>query len=180
MTVEDRRTSSLRHRIVERLRADRRAYAQNAEDERPLTGYLSAMGTFTVLTLVTSELSRRRGTAQPLPLKDLLLLGAATHKLARILAKDAVASPLRAPFTRYAGPAGPGEVNEEVRVQGYGHAVGELLTCPFCLAPWIATTLLAGRALAPALTRQTVHVFTAVTVADLLQFVYAGLEQAAE
>ena len=47
-------------------------------------------------------------------------------------------SPLRAPFTRFEGASGHAEVAEEVREHGgVKHAVGELLTCPFCLAQWV-------------------------------------------
>ena len=35
------------------------------------------------------------------------------HKLARTVSRDAVTSPLRAPFTRYVGRGGPAEVHEE-------------------------------------------------------------------
>ena len=48
-------------------------------------------------------------------------------------------SPLRAPFTRYEGTAGPAEVMEEVRsTGGLRHSIGELITCPFCLDVWIS------------------------------------------
>lgn len=87
---------------------------------------------------------------------------------------------MRAPFTAYTGPAGPGEVMEEVRGHGVRHAVGELLTCPFCISPWVATTLLGGLAAAPRLTRNALTVFSAVTVADGLQLAYSALEKAAE
>ena len=77
---------------------------------------------------------------------DVVLLSIATHKLSRLLSKDAVTSPLRAPFTRYDHPIGSGEVTEQVRDQGSStrHAVGELLSCPFCLAVWVATGLTGG------------------------------------
>lgn len=71
---------------------------------------------------------------------DLLLIALRTHKLSRTLSKDAVTSPLRAPFTRYREAGGPGEVMEEVRTVGQTrHAIGELITCPLCLDVWIAT-----------------------------------------
>ena len=81
-----------------------------------------------------------------------MLISIATHKLSRLLAKDSVTSPLRAPFTRYAEPGGAAEVNEEVRDQGSSirHSIGELVTCPFCLAVWVATGLTGGLVLAPA------------------------------
>lgn len=172
--------SRLRDRVRSGLRDQHAAYAAEAGDERPLGGYLLATGGFAVLTAVVGGLSVAKGRAQPVSLRELVLLGAATHKLARIISKDAVASPLRAPFTTYKGPGGPGEVMEDVRGQGARHAVGELLTCPFCLSPWVATCLVGGLAVAPRLTQSIVTVFSAVTVADGLQFAYAALEKSTE
>lgn len=40
-------------------------------------------------------------------IQDLIILTLGTHKLSRTLTKDAVTSPLRAPFTHYAGTGGP-------------------------------------------------------------------------
>ena len=53
-------------------------------------------------------------------------------------------SPLRAPFTVYQGQEGPAELKEEVRGKGAQKAVGELITCPFCIDMWVATGLMAG------------------------------------
>jgi hypothetical protein len=166
-------------RVTGWFEAQKKAYAADAEDERPLTGYLTAIGVFATVTLTATGLARR-SSANPLTLSELLLVGAATHKLARVIAKDAIASPIRAPFTRYTGPGGPGEVTEEVRVRGLRHSTGELLTCPFCLSPWIATGLVTGRSVAPELTRHLTYVFTASAISDLLQFGRTALEQTTE
>lgn len=114
-------------------------------------------------------------------LGDTVLLVTATFKASRLLSKDAVTSPLRAPFTHYEEPAGDGELNESVRGRGARHSVGELLTCPFCLAVWVATGLSAGLVFAPRITRLAETVLTAVAGADGLQLVYdAGKKMAAE
>jgi hypothetical protein len=167
-------------RVAAAVRAEKEAYAAKAADDRPLGGYLVAMGTFGVLTAAVTALRVTRRGAHPVGPLDLLLVGVATHKLARIASKDAVTSPLRAPFTTFVEPGGPGEVVEEVRGEGARHAVGELLTCPFCLSPWVATALVGGLAVAPGLTRTVTGAFSAVTVADALQFAYAALERAAD
>jgi hypothetical protein len=93
-----------------------------------------------------------------------------------------VTSPLRAPFTRYDKPIGSGEVMEQVRDQGSGtrHAIGELLSCPFCLAVWVATGLTGGLVLAPRTTRLVATALTAVAASDFLQMAYAVAQQAAE
>jgi hypothetical protein len=110
-----------------------------------------------------------------------MVMTAGTHKLTRLLAKDVVTSPIRMPFTYYRESGGPGEVMEEVREQGQlRHAVGELLTCPFCLSMWVASGFTVGMLFAPRVTRVVASTFTAVAGADYLQLMYARLQQAAE
>ena len=149
---------------------------------RPLRGYLLIDGTYLGLVTAIGVTLRRRRT--PLPERfsagDLVLVGLATHKVARMVAKDAITSPLRAPFNRYAGVGQPAELNEEVVAEGPSHAVGELVSCPFCLAQWVATGFIAGLALAPRATRMVAATFGVVTMADFLQMAYAMAGQAAE
>lgn len=127
-----------------------------------------------------------RVTGRPVPQRpanaDVVLLSIATHKLSRLLSKDAITSPLRAPFTRYDKPIGSGEVMEQVRDEGSGarHAIGELLSCPFCLAVWVATGLTGGLVLAPRLTRLVATALTAVAASDFLQMAYAVCQQATQ
>ena len=102
----------------------------------------------------------------------------ATHKLSRTLAKDRVTSAVRAPFTRFEGDAGPGEVSEVARGRGLRRAVGELLVCPYCLGLWIAAALTAGLLVAPRATRWGASVLVALTGSDLLQIAYAKAEAA--
>ncbi len=90
-------------------------------------------------------------------------------------------SPLRAPFTRYEGSAGPAEVSEDVREQGQlRHSLGELLTCPFCLDMWVATVFTIGLVFAPRFTRLAAGTFTVLTGADFLQLAYAMAQQSAQ
>ena len=106
-----------------------------------------------------------------------MLVTVATHKLSRMLAKDSVLAVVRTPFTRFQEAAGAGEVHEEVRGHGPRHAVGELVSCPFCLAQWVATGLAFGLVLAPRATRLAAGIFCAVAGSDALQFAYAALER---
>jgi hypothetical protein len=111
---------------------------------------------------------------------DFALAALASHKLSRTLTRDSVTSPLRAPFARFEGSAGPGEVNEKVAAEGAAKSIGELLTCPFCLDQWVATGFVTGFALAPRLTRYVASIFAVRAGADLIQFGYAAAEHAAE
>jgi hypothetical protein len=151
------------------------------DEERPLGGYLAVLGVYGGLTTAMAAVARALRITPPKPSPmDTVLLSVATHKLSRLLSKDAVTSPLRAPFTRYEESAGEGELMESVRGKGVRHAAGELITCPFCLAVWVATGLTAGMVFAPRLTRLVCTTLTAVAVSDGLQLVYDNAKDAGE
>lgn len=136
--------------------------------------YGAATGSF----LAWRKLSGR-GLPERLGGSDVAMIGIATHKTARLIAKDKVATPLRAPFTRFEDEAElPVEVSETPRGSGMRRTVGELISCPYCLDMWTATTYAAGLVAAPRVTRFIAGVMSAVTIADALQLAYkAGQEQ---
>ena len=166
---------------VSRLAAEEKEEYEG-DSHRPLGAFSAIMGTYGAAVAGLLVVVRRRG--QPLPERvgpaDLALITVATHKLSRLLAKDPVTSPLRAPFTRFEGTSGPGELREKVRGEGARKAIGALVTCPFCLGLWVATAFAAGLLLAPRATRLAATVLTALTGADVLQLAYSLLEQKSE
>ncbi|GAA3834647.1 DUF1360 domain-containing protein [Sphaerisporangium flaviroseum] len=166
--------------FTSKLREEGRAYENGAD--RPLGSYLRVLGVYSGAVAGLVALGKLTGARPPARISpmDLFLMGLTTHRLARTIAKDPVTSPFRAPFTRYAGVSGPAELKEEVRGHGIKHAVGELLTCPFCLAQWVATAYAAGMVFAPGVTRLTGTTMSAVAIADWLQLAYARLMQATE
>jgi uncharacterized protein DUF1360 len=149
-------------------------------DDQPVAGYATAMaayGTaFGTLALVAGLMGRRLPAR--LSAGDIVLVTAATHKLSRLLAKDAVTSPLRAPGTRFVGAAGAGELHERVRGRGVRHVFGEMISCPFCLDMWVATAMTAGLVLAPRATRVVTACLTAVAGADFLHLAYDVVKKA--
>lgn len=165
--------------VSQRARAEAADYA--AGDNRPLGGYLTVMGVYAAVAGAGALAVRRRGLPERIRLDDVALLALATHKASRLLSKDAVTSPLRAPFTRYTGTSGPNELREEVRHDGgIRHAVGELVTCPFCLSQWIATGFGLGLVLRPRLTRLVAAVLAIRAGSDALQLGYAYAQQRAQ
>ncbi|TDD68405.1 DUF1360 domain-containing protein [Actinomadura rubrisoli] len=161
--------------VVDTARRQKREYTDGAD--RPLGSYLATMAVYALSAGTVALLARRRGRAPSIGAGDLALMTITTHKLSRLIAKDPVTSPLRAPFTRYSGTA---ELSEEVRGKGIRHAVGELITCPFCTGQWVATAYAAGLVFAPDATRLAGATMTAVAGSDWLQLAYARLQQAAE
>lgn len=122
------------------------------------------------------RLDRKGRLPVRLSIGDTLLLGVATHKLSRVATRDWVTSPLRAPFVRYQKPAPGGEVEEEARGRGLRQAIGQLVSCPFCMGPWIAGGLMLGLVTRPRITRAIMGIFAAVTASDFLHRSYGLLE----
>jgi hypothetical protein len=150
-------------------------------EDRPLGGYVAVMAVFGALVAAVAGIAAATRRSVPtLSVKDVVLLSAATHKLSRTLTKDAVTSPLRAPFTTYSGPGGPAEVMEEPREgSALQHSVGELVTCPFCMDLWIVTGFAVGLVFAPRVTRLVAGTCTAFAGADFLHLAYAAAQRAA-
>jgi hypothetical protein len=158
-------------------RTQRREYTNG--EPRPLAGDLGAMTTYVGLVSAAAAAVKASGRELPerIPVGDAFLLTVATFRLARRIAKDPVTAPIRAPFTRFEGASGHAEVAEEVREHGgVKHAVGELLTCPFCLAQWVGTGFVFGYVTAPKATRLAALTMTMVAGSDVLQFVYDAIQ----
>jgi hypothetical protein len=145
----------------------------------PLLAYAVAMGVFNTLFAAALLLARRRGRALPerVGAVDVLTLGVASHKLSRLIAKDKVTSPLRAPFTRFEGEAGPSEFSEASRGSGARKAIGEMLICPYCLGLWVVAAFSVGLLFAPRLTRFIASLLSALTISDFLQIAYKAAEE---
>ena len=110
---------------------------------------------------------------------DIALMGMATHKVTRLLAKDRVTSFLRAPFTEYQDRAGHGELEEKARGRGMQLAAGELLICPYCLAQWVVGAFAVGMVAAPRMTRLLTAMWTAEAISDFAQLAYHAAEEKA-
>ena len=150
------------------------AYSQGKE-ERPLGSYAALTATYNTVFAALLFLAYRTKRTLPerIGLADLLLFGVATHKLSRLITKEMVTSSIRAPFVEYEEPVGSGEITESPRGEGMRHAIGELLTCPFCIGQWIATSFIWGLVFVPRPTRLVAGIMSTVALSDFLQY---GLE----
>jgi Protein of unknown function (DUF1360) len=133
--------------------------------------YLASVAVLTGIAVQQDRLPRKFG------LLDLALLGMATHKLSRIVAKDRITGILRAPFVNYIRSSGAGEVEEEARGRGFQRGIGHLISCPYCMAPWCATALSFGLLFAPRVTRFFAGILVSVAASDFLHRVYARIKQ---
>lgn len=168
--------TNLRDKFSRTARAQAEQYS--GDTERPLRGYVITMSVYAGVVAALAGVVRLTHAEPPdgLSERDVVLCAAATHKLSRLLAKDPVTSPLRAPFTEFRGTQGPSELEETVRADGQSKAVGELLTCPFCTGVWVATGFTAGLLLLPRTTRIAMGALAALTGADFLHFAHARLD----
>ncbi|MFZ0388341.1 MAG: DUF1360 domain-containing protein [Solirubrobacteraceae bacterium] len=148
------------------------------EQERPLGSYAILIGAFSTATAGFGVWLRctDRSLPETVDVRDLLLITVATHKATRLLGRDRVTSVIRAPFTRFQGDAGPGEVDEAARGAGLRRAIGELIICPYCMGMWAAAGFTAGLIATPRATRWIATALTTVAGADVLQIVYAKAE----
>jgi hypothetical protein len=152
--------------------------ASGQQDRHTIRSYAVLTAAFNA-ALAASLAAAASGDRLPqrLATRDLVLLGVATHKLSRFITKDKVTRPIRAPFTEVEGRGPPGELEEHPRGKGARRAIGELLSCPFCLDAWVANGFVSGTLFAPRVTRAVASLFVVVAISDSLQLLYRGLER---
>jgi hypothetical protein len=146
-------------------------------EDIPLASYAALASVFNLIFALFLLLARVSGRDIPERVKpeDIVLFGAATHKLSWIVTRDAITAPLRAPFTELEEVKSPTNVQEKPRDTGLQRSLGELLTCRFCLGMWISAFFAYGLVLFPAATRLVGAIFAMLTVSDHLHQVYKAL-----
>jgi hypothetical protein len=163
---------------VEDVPAAVQGYAEPGE-RPPFAPYLAFMSIFGTLVGAGLLAVRRQGRELPESVSpgQVLLVGVASHKVSRLIAKDKVTSPLRAPFTELEGKGGPAELEESSRGTGLRKAIGELLICPYCLGLWVVAAFSFGLIFAPRVTRFVASLFAALTISDFFQIAYRAAEE---
>jgi hypothetical protein len=149
------------------------------QERPPFLPYLAFMSIFGTLVGTALLIARRQGRELPgkVGAGELMLVGTASHKLSRLISKDKVTSPLRAPFTELEGKGGPAELEERSRGRGLQKAIGELLICPYCLGLWVVAGFSVGLIFAPRVTRFVASLFSALTISDFFQIAYKAAEE---
>jgi hypothetical protein len=146
--------------------------------ESPYAAYRLLSFTFNAGLLSIAFSKGAKGAfARPLGLGDFALTAAASHKLAQIITGERVTMALRSPFTWQRDEGRNGQRKEVPKEHGLHRAIGELLTCPYCLAPWISAALVAGHIVAPVPTRVVTTVFALTAAADWMSLVKSKLGQ---
>ena len=148
-------------------------------EQLPVKDYAALVTIFN--GLLATGLLAQKCAKEPLPErvepKDLVLFALATQKLSRVITKDKVTTAFRAPFTEVEGKGGAGELEERPKGRGFRRAIGELLTCPFCLGTWIASGFIYGYIFSPRVTRTVASIFAVSGAADFLQQAYIKAQE---
>jgi hypothetical protein len=157
-----------------------RAFAGYSEQEQPFGSYATIAAIFNSGMVTAFVTAKRRGRIpERFGFADIVGMGFATHKIARLITSDSVTSFIRAPFVHLEEKKGTNSVRETARGRGVQRSLGELLSCPECTGQWVAGGLLVGMLHAPKVTRAITSMYTALAIGDLLQFFYAGLKRRA-
>jgi hypothetical protein len=130
------------------------------EGNRPFPEYAALTATFGAVLGGFLLLARHR-LPERIGLLDVVGIGLGSYKLGRLVAKDEVTSWVRAPVTEDLDATQP-------KPQGVERALGELVTCPYCIGLWAASGLSYGLVLFPRQTRLVNAIFGAQAVADFL------------
>lgn len=149
------------------------------DPDRP--AYEQLLATYGALLGTAAWALRRRGRPLAVPSPtDTALIGVAVFKLSRLVTKEKVLRPVREPFVESVERGAGSEVNSRPVRRGFRGAVGELLTCPFCISVWMSTGFVVMYAVAPTAARLVASAATADAVADVSQYAYTRLRASAE
>ena len=138
-------------------------------DQRPLSEYAALTAAFGGVLGGFLLLAQRR-LPERIGFGDVARIGLASYKVGRLVAKDEVTSWMRAPVTR-------DEEASEPKSQGVERALGELVTCPYCVGVWAASVLTYALVLFPRQTRVVTTIFGAQAVADFLNAAFVRLKE---
>jgi Protein of unknown function (DUF1360) len=133
------------------------------DEERPLPEYAGLAVTFWLVFAGFLATSRDR-LPDRIPVGDFARITLSTYKLSRLITKDEVSAFLRAPVTE-------DDAGRRPKAEGFSRAMGELVTCPYCIGLWIASGLSYAQVVFPRETRFATSIFSAHAVTD---FLHAG------
>lgn len=152
------------------------AHIGHGHEEEPLRGYLIVTALFATATAIgLLQLRKRRGKISRPDALDVLVLSGGTLRLSRLVSRDKVMSPVRAPFTDVEQDGPDGEAHEHARGSGAVRAIGELLTCPQCTAMWASAVLFMTYSWAPDIGRSLGLILTSAAISDLGNRAFAKL-----
>jgi len=143
------------------------------QENPPYAAYAGIMGTFALGLAGAGGLARllRRDPREHSAL-DLAVLGVATFKASRTIARDEVTSFMREPFVKGTAKGG---AEDPVESGDLRQAIGELVTCSRCVGTWVAAGLASTQIVAPQFGRLLTWTLATAGLNDWLQAGFAAL-----
>ena len=144
----------------------------------PYRAYATIVGTFVASLGAVSGIAALRGKpSHEISATDLTLLGLATFKASRTVARDKVTSFVREPFVE--GEAYDGEDERPTHDTELKQALGELVTCTRCVGTWLGAGLASTQILMPRTGRLLTTVLAAGALNDFLLAGFSALTEKA-
>ncbi len=125
--------------------------------------YAAINAVYAVLAAGLLYATRERAAEDPIHVRELVPLSAATFALSKMVAREKVGTWVREPFVEQDGQA-PQPAGRRLR-----RAVGELVTCTRCVGAWSALGVVGLRVASPAAGRTVAHVLAASAANDWMQ-----------
>jgi hypothetical protein len=145
---------------------------RNGPEGRALKLTLAA--TFLAIAGLAGARERRRDA--PPGVLEIGLRGLAAYRIGRMIAFERIAEPVREPFTATVPDASGTDETVVARGRGVQWAIGELLSCPTCVATWASLALGIGAIVLPGPTRFVVRVLGVTGLAELSHLAAEHLE----
>ena len=137
--------------------------ATRAEDRPEPVDYAAINAVYAALAAGLLYATRERAAEDPIAVRELVPLSAATFALSKVIAREKVGTWVREPFVDQDGhpprPAGR-------RLQ---RAIGELVTCTRCVGAWSALGIVGLRVASPTTGRTVTNVLAASAANDWMQ-----------
>ena len=144
------------------------------QQQPPYRAYATIVGTFVTGLGAVSGIAALRGKPNhEISATELALLGLATFKASRTVARDKVTSFVREPFVE--GDAYDGDDERPTHETEMKQALGELVTCTRCVGTWLGAGLASLQILAPRTGRLLTTVLAAGALNDVLLAGFSAL-----
>ena len=137
--------------------------AGGADDATEPVDYAAINAVYATLAAGLLIATRERAGRDPIEVRELVPLSAATFALAKMIAREKVGSWVREPFVEQDGGQ-PRPTGTRLR-----RAIGELVTCTRCVGAWSALGVIGLRVASPTTGRTVSNVLAASAANDWLQ-----------
>lgn len=137
-------------------------------DDRPTepVDYAALNAVYAALMAGVLLTTRERAREDPIEVRELIPMAAATFALSKVIAREKIGTWVRDPFVEV------DHGQRRPRGRGLRRAIGELVTCTRCVGAWSALAVVGLRVADPAAGRTVANVLAASAANDWLQLTF--------